>query len=163
MDGALFAAMALERLGRPPLLLDMTAERDDDHVIAIFKEGRCFGAVAKSNFSTLRFREPVYRTARELVMSYFEFYFNVESEKSLRSYSVLLDLSSLGDLPWRTDDEAIEPIAARLYKIRHYPLLPREMERRLTKADARSYAAATVGVNPAGLYIPRIDALGLSD
>lgn len=154
MDGAVFAAAALDRLGRPPTLLDLAAVRDDDHVIAVFREGRLFGAIAKSNFSTLRFREPVYRSLRELAMSYFEFYFNVECEKSLRSYSRLLDLASFGSLPWRTEDSAIEPIAERLYEIRHYPLLLPGIAERLNKADARSYAAATVGVNPLGLYIP---------
>ena len=71
MEGALLGAVALRMLGHPPLLLDLEAVRDDDHVLAIFRVQGCWGAVAKSNYSGLRFREPVYRTLRELVMSYF--------------------------------------------------------------------------------------------
>jgi hypothetical protein len=87
MDGALFAAAALRVNGHPPLLLDLEAERDDDHVLAIFRQHGRWGAIAKSNYAGLRFREPVYRTLRELVMSYFEHYYNLRREKSLRNYS----------------------------------------------------------------------------
>ena len=77
MEGALFAAAALRMNGHPPLLLDLEAVRDDDHVLAIFRLRGHWGAAAKSNFAGLRYREPVYRTLRELVMSYFEQYFNL--------------------------------------------------------------------------------------
>src|SRR5665647_1355063 len=62
MDGGMFAASALRRLGYPPLIVDLTAENDDDHIIAVFREGKCWGAIAKSNTTVLRFREPVYRS-----------------------------------------------------------------------------------------------------
>jgi len=78
LEGALLAAAALRMHGAPPLLLDFEAVRDDDHVLAIFKQHNCWGAIAKSNYSGLRFREPVYRTLRELAISYFEHYFNLE-------------------------------------------------------------------------------------
>ena len=85
-DGALFAAMALRRIGYPPLILYMIAnDRDDDHLLALYKRQGYWGAVAKSNFVGLRFREPVYRNLRELVMSYFEQFYNVEREKTLRA------------------------------------------------------------------------------
>ena len=86
LDGALFAAFALRRLGHPPLIVDLLPEpgTDDDHVLAIFRCGKGLGALAKSNFTGLRLREPVYRSLRELVMSYFDFYFNVEGVKTLR-------------------------------------------------------------------------------
>ena len=87
MEGALFGAAALRMLGHPPLLLDLEAVRDDDHVLAIFRLRGRWGAVAKSNYSGLRYREPVYRTLRELVMSYFEHYYNLQKEKTLRRYS----------------------------------------------------------------------------
>ena len=77
MEGSLLAAAALELLGHPPLLVDLEAVRDDDHVLAVFREGGYWGAIAKSNYSGLRFREPVYRSIRELAMSYFEHYFNL--------------------------------------------------------------------------------------
>ena len=81
-EGALFAAAALEFIGYPPLIVDLKAYNDDDHVIAVFKVDGHWGSVAKSNFTTLRYREPVYRSLRELVMSYFDFYFNINGDKS---------------------------------------------------------------------------------
>ncbi len=87
MEGALFGAAALRMIGHPPLLLDLEAVRDDDHVLAVFRSRGHWGAVAKSNYSGLRYREPVYRTLRELVMSYFEHYYNLKKEKTLRRYS----------------------------------------------------------------------------
>src|ERR1700733_11433551 len=86
MEGALFGAAALRMLGYPPLLLDMEAVRDDDHVLALFRERGHWGALAKSNYSGLRYREPVYRTLRELVMSYFEHYYNLDRAKTLPKY-----------------------------------------------------------------------------
>src|SRR5262249_39041364 len=87
MDGALVGAAALRMIGFPALLLDLEADRDSDHVIALFRRSRLWGAVAKSNYAGLRFREPVYRSLRELVMSYFEHYYNPKGEKTLRRYS----------------------------------------------------------------------------
>ncbi|HEX8984762.1 MAG TPA: hypothetical protein VF767_05000, partial [Bryobacteraceae bacterium] len=77
LEGALFGAAALRVQGRPPLLVDLEAVRDDDHVLAVFRERGLWGAVAKSNYAGLRYREPVYRTLRELAMSYFEQYYNL--------------------------------------------------------------------------------------
>ena len=81
MEGALFGAAALRMIGHPPLLLDLEAVRDDDHVLAIFRLRGHWGAVAKSNYSGLRYREPVYRTLRELAMSYFEHYYNLQARE----------------------------------------------------------------------------------
>ncbi len=92
-EGALFAAAALQFIGYKPLIIDMRAVNDDDHVIAVFKVNGFWGAVAKSNFTSLRFREPVYRSVRELIMSYFDFFFNTEGFKSLRSYSRPFDIT----------------------------------------------------------------------
>ncbi|MGB9880793.1 MAG: hypothetical protein ACPLRM_08530, partial [Anaerolineae bacterium] len=87
MEGALFAAAALYFHGQPPLILDLKAVDDDDHVIAIFRVHGLIGAIAKSNFSLLRFREPIYRNYRELALSYFEPYYNMYAERTLRAYS----------------------------------------------------------------------------
>ena len=86
-EGALLAAAALRANGRPPFILDLESVRDDDHVIAIYRDYDCWGAIAKSNYSGLRFREPVYRSLRELVMSFFEHYYNLQGEKTLRAFS----------------------------------------------------------------------------
>ena len=151
-DGALFAAAALRRLGLPPLLVDLRATRDDDHLLAIYRVGGHLGAVAQSNFAALRYREPIFRTLRELVLSYFEGYFNLEGEKTLRSYSRPLDLGTLDHVEWMTCDDRLEVIAERLDEIRHFPLLTPAMIRGLAPVDARSFQSGTVGTNPAGAY-----------
>jgi hypothetical protein len=152
-DGALLAACALDRLGHPPPLVDLRAVRDDDHVLAIFERHGHLGAIAKSNFVGLRYREPIFRNLRELALSYFEGYYNVAAEKTLRAYSVPLDLRALGRL-WMTEDAALEAIASRLDAIRHFPLITPAMERSLSTTDSRSFAAGMLGINEAGLYKP---------
>ena len=107
MEGALFGAAALRMLGYPPLLLDLEAVHDDDHVLAVFRTRGCWGAVAKSNFSGLRYREPVYRTLRELVMSYFEHYYNLRREKTLRNYSRPVNLRRFDRIGWMTAEEDV--------------------------------------------------------
>ena len=92
-DGALFAAAALRLAGHKPLLVDLQAVRDDDHVLAVYRDRGRWGALAKSNFSGLRFRDPIFRDLRELAASYFEDYFNLRGEKTLRNFSVPFDLS----------------------------------------------------------------------
>lgn len=154
-DGALFAAAALRRLGYPPLIVDMFAERDDEHLVAVYKQNGCFGAVAKSNFVGLRFREPVYRSLRELVMSYFEDYFNVERERTLRSYTLPLNLKAFDRLDWMVSDAALEAMAQRLDRLRRIPLLTPGMIDGLSPVDERSYQAGMLGVNMDGLYKPR--------
>jgi hypothetical protein len=153
-DGALFAACALRQIGYPPLLVDLGAVRDDDHVIAIYQRDGCLGAVAKSNFVGIRFREPIYRTVRELALSYFESYYNVEGEKTLRTFSVPLDLRGLDHLDWMRSDAGLEVIADRLDRIRHWPILTPRQARTLVRVDERSYRAGLLGVNEAGLYRP---------
>jgi hypothetical protein len=154
-DGAVFAAAALRRLGYTPLLVDMRAVRDDDHIIAVFRRYGYIGAVAKSNFVGLRFREPVFRTLRELMLSYFEEFYNMAREKTLRSYSATLDLSRLDSLQWETRDGAMDVIAARLDAIRHFPLITKRQEAGLAMVDERFYRAGMLGINRAGLYKPR--------
>ncbi len=154
-DGAVFAAAALRRLGYRPLLVDLRAVRDDDHVIAVFRRHGRVGAVAKSNFVGLRYREPVFRDLRELVLSYFEDYYNVEGEKTLRSYSAPVDLARLDAGPWETRDEGMETIARRLDSARHYRVLTPAMERELTRIDARSYHSGMMGTDPKGLWKPK--------
>jgi hypothetical protein len=154
-EGALFAASALQFIGYKPLIVDMKAYNDDDHVIAVFKEDGHWGAVAKSNFTTLRFREPVYRSLRELVMSYFDFYFNIVGDKSLRSYSLPLDLTVYESRNWSTTDEDLEYIGDKLEKIRHYPVVNKKMIINLKKASDTMLKAGMMGSNIAGLFVPK--------
>ncbi len=153
VDGALFAASALRRLGHPPLVVDLAAVRDDDHVIAVYRVDGCWGAVAKSNTVGLRSREPVYRTLRELALSYFEVYFNLEREKTLRSYSVPLDLSAYDALAWETDDAPLEDVVvARMYRIRHHRLLTPAQEARLDPVDQKIFDGNLLGADWDGLW-----------
>jgi len=154
-DGALFAAAALRRLGYPPLVLNMLPnDRDDDHMLALYRRDRYWGAVAKSNFVGLRFREPIYRTLRELVMSYFEQFYNVEREKTLRSYTVPLNLKAFDRFNWMMSDEPLERIGQRLDEIRKIRVLTRRMIAGLSPIDERSYRAGLFGANRTGLYRP---------
>ncbi|HXO22215.1 MAG TPA: hypothetical protein VOA87_20040, partial [Thermoanaerobaculia bacterium] len=108
----------------------------------------------KSNFVGLRFREPVYRNLRELTMSYFEGFYNVDREKTLRGYTVPLDLRKFDRLGWVTDDAPLEAIAQRLDEIRQVPLVTPRMVARLQPMDERSYEAGQLGVNADGLWRP---------
>jgi len=154
-DGALFGAAALRCLGYPPLILNMRAIiQDDDHLLALYKFEGHWGAVAKSNFVGLRFREPIYRTLHELVMSYFEQFYNVERKKTLRSYTVPLNLKAFDKSKWMTSDESLERIGSRLDEIRKIRLLTRRMITYLSLVDERSYQAGLLGANKAGLYKP---------
>jgi hypothetical protein len=154
-EGALLAAAALQFIGYRPLIVDMKSFNDDDHVIAVFKNDGHWGAVAKSNFTTLRFREPVYRSLRELVMSYFDFYFNIAGDKSLRSYSLPLDLSIYDSLQWTTTDNDLEYIGDKLEKIHHYPVVNNKMIKNLKKASDTMLKAGMLGSNQEGLFKPK--------
>jgi hypothetical protein len=147
MDGALFAAAALRAQGEPALLVDLEAEQDVDHVLAVFRRGGRWGAIARSNFSGLRYREPIFRTVRELVLSYFESYFNLRREKTLRRYSRPVSLARFDRRNWMSAEEDLWFIPDFLASgaVRHYPLLsPREIAR-LATVDRRMFVAGLVG------------------
>ena len=141
MEGAMLAAAALRVLGYPPLLVDLEAVRDDDHVLAVYQRNGAWGAVAQSNYSGLRFREPVYLTVRELVMSYFEQYYNLEGEKTLRGYSRPVQLERFDRLGWMTSEEDAWFVPEHLCGIRHYPVISPPMVRNLARMDRRLFEA----------------------
>ena len=152
-DGALFAAAMLRRLGYPPLIIEMLPNhRDDDHMLAVYKRRKHWGAIAKSNFVGLRFREPVYRTLRELIMSYFEQFYNVERAKTLRRYTLPLNLKAFDQLDWMTRDDFLEHISRKLDRIRKVPVLTQPMISALSLVDERSYRGGLIWANEAGLY-----------
>jgi len=154
-DGALFAAAMLRRRGHPPLILEMLPNRrDDDHLLALFKQDGHWGAVGKSNFVGLRFREPVYRTLRELIMSYFEQFYNVEREKTLRGYTLPLNLQSFDRHGWMVRDEPMEWIAEKLDRTRRVRLFTPKMIKELSPLDLRAYRAGLMGADEKGLYRP---------
>jgi len=145
LEGGIFAAAALRIIGFPPLIFDLEAEQDTDHVVAIFKVGRHWGAVAKSNFTGCRYREPVYRSLRELAMSYFNVYFNLRGERTLRRYSRPVNLARFDPVGWMTTGKPIWFIAEHLCEIPHIPLLTPPMEKRLTRVDPRTFRGEMVG------------------
>ncbi|MBI4732940.1 MAG: hypothetical protein HY781_12595 [Chloroflexi bacterium] len=148
LDGGIFAALALSRLGHRPLLLDLAPAPglDDDHVLALYSINGLWGCVAKSNYPVLRAREPVYRSLRELAMSYFDFYFNTEKIKSLRGYTRPLDLRRFPP-DWMWDEAGIAAVAKRLYSLKPVPLISPGSAARLTPGDERTYRAASLGTD----------------
>lgn len=144
-EGAIFAAAALRVNGYPPLVFDLEAEHDTDHVIAVYKVDGHWGAVSKSNYSGLGFREPVFRSLRELAMSYFHAYFNLRREHTLRTFSKPVNLSHFDRRSWMTTDEPIWFIGEYLFTVRHFPLLKPRMIRQLHRVDNRSFRAGCWG------------------
>jgi hypothetical protein len=141
IEGALFAAAALRMLGHPPLIVDLEAVRDDDHVLAVYRVDGHWGAIAKSNFSGLRHRAPVFRTLRELIMSYFEHFFNLRREKTLRRYSRPVNLTRFDTIDWMTAGEDLWTIGEYLCTISHRPVLTPAQTRRLHRVDDRLFKA----------------------
>lgn len=141
IEGAVLAAAALRVRGTPPLIMDLTAVHDEDHVLAVFQREGHWGAIGTSKFTGLRYREPVYRTLRELAMSYFEHYFNLAGERTLRGYGRPVNLARFDRLDWMTSELDLWPIATHLERIPHVPLLGPSMARRLGPLDARLKAA----------------------
>jgi len=145
LEGGIFAAAALRVIGFPPLIFDLEAEQDTDHVVAIFKVRGHWGAVAKSNFTGCRYREPVYRTLRELAMSYFNIYFNLRGERTLRRYSRPVNLARFDERNWMTTEKPIWFIAEHLCDISHISLLTPAMAENLTRVDRRTMSGEMVG------------------
>ena len=145
LEGALLAAAALRVNGYPPLLMDLEAVHDDDHVLAIYRDHGLWGSIAKSNFAGLRFRAPIYRTLRELALSYFEHYYNLRGERTLRSYSRPVNLARLDRLHWMTAEESVWRVTDLLIAAKHYLLFPHKVARTLPRLDRRSFEAGMHG------------------
>ena len=154
-EGALFASAALRFIGYEPMVLDMAAWNDDDHVVALFRENGRWGSIAKSNFTTIRYREPVYKTTRELVLSYFDFYFNSIGQKTLRSYSRPVRLAPFDDREWMTTDHDLEFLGDHLTRAHHYPLMTTKMVKSLREVDPDLVKAGLLGSDPKGLFKPK--------
>ncbi len=124
MEGALLAAVALWYHGQPPLLLDLvTTKNDDDHVVTLFKVKGKWGSLSKTNHGVLRYRDPIYSSVRELVMSYFHEYFLDSGKKTLRTYSAPFDLRKIKDRSWLITNEPLWEINNALADSRHFKIL----------------------------------------
>jgi hypothetical protein len=134
IEAAYVAACALWVNGQPPLVMDLQARGDDDHVVALFRRGRHWGAISKSNHVWLRWRDPIYRSLRELAMSYFHEYVMAD-RKTLRRYSRAFDLSRFDPKLWITNEDNCWDVGAAIDDTRHYKLLSDGQARRLRRRD----------------------------
>jgi hypothetical protein len=151
-DGGLLGALALCRLGYPARIVDIIPYDDDDHILALFEVDGYLGAVAKSNFAGLRYREPVYRSLRELVMSYFDDFYNTNSVRSMRGYTRPMNLDHYHHLHWTWRDAGAAQVMKILAKRKWIPVLTQDQIERLTMLDQRCYQSGMVGTNPDGVY-----------
>jgi hypothetical protein len=145
LEGAIFAAAALRANGYPPLIVDLEADHDTDHVIAVYRTRGLWGSVAKSNYTGCRYREPVYRTIRELALSYFNIYFNLRRERTLRRYSRPVNLARFDAQNWMITSQPIWFIVYHLLEIPHAPLFSKQVASRLHRVDDRTFTAETLG------------------
>jgi hypothetical protein len=147
LDGGFLAALALWQIGFKPLVLDIVPDPgvDDDHVLALYQiEGR-WGALAKTNYINLGFREPVYKNLRELVMTYFEHYVSIQQKKVLTGYTRPIDASRYAHLNWAWDEAGTNLLYHKhFYGRKVIPLITRRMAKRLSPVTARAYAAETL-------------------
>jgi len=136
IEGAILAALILRVNGYPPLVVDLTASKKDfDHVISVFQKKGKWGAISKTNHATLRFREPIYDSIRELVMSYFNEYINDNGKKTLRSYSEPVDLTMFDNENWMTTENEIWEIPEYLAEVKHFPILTKNQIKSLRDSD----------------------------
>lgn len=150
LDGGFLAALALWNIGFKPLLIDIVPDpgKDDDHVLALYQLDGCWGAIAKSNYVNLGFREAVYKNLRELVMSYFEHYVSIHQEKVLRGYTRPLDASRYTHLHWAWEEEGANQLYHKhFYGRKAIPLITKQMAERLNRVTDRAYAAETLHTN----------------
>lgn len=153
-EGGLLAAAALEFQGYKPQMVSLMAINDDDHVLTVYKTKHGWGCISKSNTTMLRGRDPVYRDIRELVMSYFDFYFNMEGDKALYAYSMPIDLNKYNQWEWRTTDKNLDKMGKSFNDIDHYEIVGEKILKKLPRAQEILKEACLLGADTSGLYKP---------
>jgi hypothetical protein len=147
LDGGFLAALALWRIGFKPLVIDIVPDPgvDDDHVLALYQiEGR-WGALAKTNYINLGFRDPVHKNLRELVMTYFEHYVSIHQRKVLTGYTRPIDASRYTHLNWGWDEAGANTLYYKhFYGRKAIPLITRSMAKRLSPVTVKAYEAETL-------------------
>lgn len=158
LDGGLLGAALLQRIGYPPVIVDITPVPglDDDHVLAIYTRYGRIGCVAKSNFVGLGFREAIYRNTRELALSYFEDYYNIDGQKTLRGYTRPVNLARFDRLNWLVEDTAVDAIERYLPTLKSTPLFSEETAASLSPKEQRAYDAGMLRADTAEMYKPGI-------
>jgi hypothetical protein len=154
LDGGLFAATLLNMLGYPAIIIDLLPEpeTDEDHILAIFQQNNLWGCVAKSNFTGLRYRDPIYSSLRDLVLSFLEVYFNREGFKTLRSYTRPIYLKNFNRLNWMVDDQAVDEMERHIKNLKSTPLLTNAVVSSLCRVDKRTYDAGIMGAGLDWVY-----------
>ena len=157
LDGGLFAAAVLRHQGYPPFILDIQPDpgQDDDHVLALFKIEGCWGAVAQSNYTGLRYREAIHRTLRELVLSYFENFFNSYAKKTMRYYTRPINLRQFDQQGWMWSSAGVDAVEAYIKKANLIPLITPAQAARLITVEEQSFQAGRIGINEQGVYQPK--------
>lgn len=153
-EGCLFAAAALELRGYKPLVVNLKAHHDDYHAVTVYQTKTGWGSFSKSNTTLLRGRSPVYRSVRELIMSYFDFYFNVKGELSLHAYTHPINLNQFNHLEWRTSPDDLIGIAMEIAEKPHLDLLALKDLKTLKPVSDLLNKACFLGSDPNGLYKP---------
>ena len=152
LEGGFIACAALEFLGKLPLMVSLQAEDDDHHVRVVYKEASGWGAISKSNTTLLRNRAPVYKSIRELVMSYFDFYFNSKGKKSLYAYSNPINLNSYKTWNWRTGEENLKALGIGFNELTHFEIVNLRLLKSLPRASHSLKDACFMGADLSGLY-----------
>lgn len=154
LEGALLAAAALECQGQRPLVVNLLAHNDDNHILAVYKAKSGWGSVAKSNTTLLRGRSPYYKSVRELVMSYFDVYFNVKRRLALYAYSSPVNLNRFNHYEWRTSEQDLERMGVEISQLEHVEILPLKEISGLPKVTRQLAEACFLGADERGLYRP---------
>lgn len=151
-EGGLFAAAVLEMNGFKPLMVDLVAIDDDHHVLTVYKSDTGWGSIAKSNTTLLAGRHPFYLNPRELVMSYFDFYFNTKRQHSLYAYSDPINLNSFNHWDWRTTDNDLMEMGMSFNDLTHFELISVKKMKALPLARKKLLEACILGSDASGLY-----------
>ena len=145
-EGALIAAAALSINGQPPFLLDLKANQknDVDHVVALYKKNGRWGAISKTNHASIRFRDPIYKTIRELAVSYFHEYFdNKTGKKTLESYSAPFNLKKC-QFDWLSSDDNLNDLVDLIDSVKHFDIYPSKNKKYIRKADKMERKAGSI-------------------
>lgn len=150
IEGALFAAACMRLAGKKPLIVDFEANGDFDHVVCVFKRKGLWGAISKSNFHSLGYRDPIFKSLRELALSYFPSYHNYRGQKSLRRVSVPVSVTQFDSIHWMTSDDDLWDIGNYLFTVKHEELLPKSMTQRDLRVVPRAAQYADTAKPPSG-------------
>lgn len=154
LEGAFLASAALDFHGHKPLVVSLVGHDDDHHAIVVYKGKHGWGSMSKSNTTLLRGRDPVYRSIRELVMSYFDFYFNIDGFKSLYAYSNPINLNQFRKWDWRIGEDDLNDLGIAITNKTHFEIISTRELRRLPKAKKFLHDACFLGADMNGVFHP---------